>query len=267
MLALLCQALQQLLVKRLDETGVDDADTSDALAGFKGVIDGRADGEDVDPVPGAERLPAAPADVRPVSHFTLQGRFHAAARPADGAGTAQAQRFFQHALQLVRVTRHADGQVGDGAQVGQVIDALMGGSVSADETGTVNCEHDIEVLDRDVMDHLVERALQESAVDGHHRLLAPQGQTGCDRHRHVLSYTYIDVAPREAPAELDQAAAFPHRGSYHPHPLVVRHQFGDRVTERVRPLVRLGRCDRLDGVETARAVPGDRIAFRDLVAL
>ncbi len=52
------------------------------------------------------------------------------------------------------------------------------GAVGADQAGAVDREAHRQVLDRDVMHHLVVAALQEGRIDGAERLLALGGEAG-----------------------------------------------------------------------------------------
>ncbi len=54
---------------------------------------------------------------------------------------------------------------GERAQVGDVEDAVVRRPVVADEAGAVHREGDVELLETDVVDDLVEGALQERRVD------------------------------------------------------------------------------------------------------
>ena len=64
------------------------------------------------------------------------------------------------ALVLIGRAGHAD--IGDAAQIGDVISAGMGGAVGANQASTVEREHHRQVLNGDIVDQLVIGALQKS---------------------------------------------------------------------------------------------------------
>ncbi len=76
--------------------------------------------------------------------------------------------------------------VGQCAHVGHVKDPVVGGSVFAHEASPVETENDVEVLQGDVMDHLVVSPLHKGGIDvaeGNHPL---RGQSGGKSHRMLL---------------------------------------------------------------------------------
>ena len=64
------------------------------------------------------------------------------------------------ALVLIGRAGHAD--IGDAAQIGDVISAGMGGAVGADQASTVERKHHRQVLNGDIVDQLVIGPLQKS---------------------------------------------------------------------------------------------------------
>ena len=89
--------------------------------------------------------------------------------------------------------------------------AVMRRAICAHQAAAIDGEHHRQVLDRDVMDQLVVRALQEGRVDRHHRLHAFAGQAGGERHGVLLGDADVEVALREMLREAHQAGAFAHR--------------------------------------------------------
>ena len=73
----------------------------------------------------------------------------------------EGQRGGQHALQFGLVLGHEDGQPRDYAQEGKVEGSVMRRPVLAHQAGPVDREHDGQTLQADVLDHLIEGALQE----------------------------------------------------------------------------------------------------------
>ena len=83
--------------------------------------------------------------------------------------------------------------LGSAAQVGDVEDAVVGRAVVADEAGAVHREDDVELLQADVVDDLVERALQEGRVDRADRLGALERQAGGEQDRLLLGDADVEV--------------------------------------------------------------------------
>ena len=54
----------------------------------------------------------------------------------------------------------------------------MGLAVGAHQPGAIDGQHDIEVLDGDIVNELIVGPLQKSGIDGHHRLESRRRQTG-----------------------------------------------------------------------------------------
>ena len=67
------------------------------------------------------------------------------------------------------------------------------GPVVADEAGAVHREDDVEVLQADVVDDLVERALQERRVDRADRLDALEREAGGEQHGLLLGDADVEV--------------------------------------------------------------------------
>ena len=70
----------------------------------------------------------------------------------------------------------------------------MGGAVLADEAGAVDGEAHRQALQRHVMHHLVEAALQEGGIDGADRRHAFAGEPGGQRHRVLFGDADVEGA-------------------------------------------------------------------------
>ena len=116
---------------------------------------------------------------------------------ADRDGPLGVQRGVQRLGQLSLIGRSKHHHVGDRAQVAQVEDAVVRRPVLADKPGAVEAEHHVQVLQRDVHDHLVIGALHERRVDGDHRQKAADGQPGCHADRVLLGDSDVVEAIRE----------------------------------------------------------------------
>ena len=128
-----------------------------------------------------------------------------AARIAHGRGAAERGAGVEHLAALVLVGGRHEHHVRDAAQEGDVVGALMGGAIAADETGAIDREHDRQVLQRDIVHELVVGALQEGRVDRDHRLQALAGETCGESDGMLFGDRDIEIAFREAPRELDEA--------------------------------------------------------------
>jgi hypothetical protein len=122
----------------------------------------------------------------------------AAARVAHGHRVVLAEGGGQRLAAFVLVAGRQHAAVGDAAHVGDVVGAGMGGAVGTHEAGTVQREHHRQVLQRHIVDQLVVAALQEGAVDGHHRLEPFAGQAGGKGHGVLLGDADVVVALRES---------------------------------------------------------------------
>ena len=78
----------------------------------------------------------------------------------------------------------------------------MGGAVGANQAGPVDGEQHRQLLQRHIVDQLVVGTLQEARVDGDHRLLVGDGETGGEGDRMLLGDGYVEVAIRILLAEL-----------------------------------------------------------------
>ena len=111
----------------------------------------------------------------------------------------------QHFSTLVFVLGGHDDEVGDAAQVAVVEAAGVGGAVGADESGAVEGEQDIQVLDGDVVDELVVAALEEGGVDGDDGLHALAGLAGGEGDGVLFGYCHVKVPFGVLFGEFDKA--------------------------------------------------------------
>ena len=101
---------------------------------------------------------------------------------ADRDWALQRQGGAQRLGELVLVCRRKHRHVGYRSQVRQIEHAVVRGSVLAHQAGTVQAEHDGQVLQRGIHDELIVRTLQERRIDGDHRPPAA--------HRHARGKTH-----------------------------------------------------------------------------
>ena len=128
-----------------------------------------------------------------------------AARIADGDGAVVMQRGEEHVGQLVLVARVEVDHVRNAAQVADVEEAVVGRAVVAGEAAAVHAEHDVEILQADVVDDLVERALQEGGVDRAERLVALGRHAGGEEDGVLLGDADVEIFVRDASAGRDRA--------------------------------------------------------------
>jgi hypothetical protein len=79
-------------------------------------------------------------------------------------------------------------------------DPVVRGTVGPDESAAVEREHHGKVLQRDVVDELVVRPLQEGRVDRDDRLHAVHREARGERDRVLLGDADVEVAIRGIPA-------------------------------------------------------------------
>jgi hypothetical protein len=150
-----------------------------------------------------------------------------------------------------------------------VVRAVMRRAVGADQTAAVQSEHDRQVLQCDVVNQLVIRALQERRVDRDHRLHAVAREACRKRHRVLLGDSDIEIAVRILLLETHHARAFAHGRRNADHALVECGDVAQPVAEYLRVTRLAGRrlLDPDARIELARTVIEDRIGFRQLVSL
>ena len=103
----------------------------------------------------------------------------------------------QHLAAFVFITRGHDDHFRDAAQEGEIERPLVGLSICANNPCPVNGEQDRQFLDGYIVQHLIVGALQEGRVNGYHRLVAANRQTGSKRHSVLLGNRHIEIAVRE----------------------------------------------------------------------
>ena len=118
----------------------------------------------------------------------------------------------QQSAQLLLVARRRQDEVGQLAQRREREHALVARAVLAHEAGPVDADDDRHVVLADVVDDLVEGALQEGRVERHEGPLAGDGQPGGQGHGVLLGDADVEDALRVALAEGGHAGAGGHAG-------------------------------------------------------
>ena len=159
---------------------------------------------------------------------------------------------------------------GSARRYGDVVEALVGGAVGADEPRAIEGEGHVEVLDADVVHHLVERALQEGRVDRRDGLHALGGEPGGEGHRVLLGDADVVEAVRVRLLEAVEAGAIGHRCGDRDDARVLVGELDQRVREDPRVAGRTGRgLAHLAGLDLERrhAVVLERIRLGRRVAV
>ena len=107
-------------------------------------------------------------------------------------------------------------------------------AVLADESGAVEAEHDVQVLQGDVHDELVVGALQERRVDGDDRAHAADGEAGGEADRVLLGDADVVEAVGKRLGEGVEAGARGHRGGDRDDALVALGRRDQRVARTPR---------------------------------
>ena len=121
-------------------------------------------------------------------------------------------RGVQHVHEHRLVARRHQHHVRQAAQVGDVEGAVVGRAVVADEPGAVHREHDVQLLEADVVDDLVEAALEEGRVDRGDRLRALEREPGGEQDGVLLGDADVVVAVGQRLLEDVEPGARVHRG-------------------------------------------------------
>ena len=156
------------------------------------------------------------------------------ARVTQRRRAVMGDRRVQHVHQHRLVARRHQHHVGDRPEVGDVEGAVVGRAVVADQARPVHREGDVEALQADVVDDLVESALQEGRIDRADRLRALD-RLGCARRsdgdaRALRWRRHDDVErPRAERQERELGELDRHRAGlrllYNPQAVAFHHQF------------------------------------------
>ncbi|CAI8165577.1 MAG: Uncharacterised protein [Synechococcus sp. CC9902] len=157
----------------------------------------------------------------------------------------------EHALQLRFVLGSHHCEVGNGSHVADVVLALVGGAIGTDDAGTIQNKGDGKLLNADVMNQLIEGALQEGAVDRHHRLEPFAGHASREGHCVLLSDSHIHVLGRYGFLQKIETRTRRHRSGDADNPAVLLTEFDQGLTEHLAVARRFRRLggDGLAGVQ------------------
>src|SRR6185503_12976029 len=139
----------------------------------------------------------------------------------------------------------------------------MRAAIVADDAGAVHREDDRQVLHRDVVQDLVEPALQERRIDRDDRNDALRREARGHRDGVLLADADVDEALRELAEQRQQTGAARHRGGDRDRSLVALQDLANRVGEDGRVL----RGGRFGGAGRGYAVPFHVVVFGRSVAV
>ena len=109
-------------------------------------------------------------------------------------------------------------------------------AVVADQPRAIHAERDVELLEADVVDDLVEPALEERRVDRRHRLHSLEREPGREQHGVLLGDPDVVVLVGHLLGQHRQAGAARHRGGDADHARVAARLLDERAAEHLRVL-------------------------------
>jgi hypothetical protein len=129
--------------------------------------------------------------------------------------------------------------VRDAAQVADVEKAVVRRAVVAGEAAAIHAEHDVEILQADIVDDLVEGALEEGGINRAERLVALGRHAGGEEHRVLLGDAHVEIFVGMLRLEEIERGAVRH-GAGDGHDLRVHvgqldHRFGEDLRVGLRP--------------------------------
>ena len=147
----------------------------------------------------------------------------------------------QHIAHLAFIFRRHQNHVRHASQVGNIQQSMMRRAVTSGNPAAIQAELDVQVLNADIVNQLIERALQKRRVDRADRLQAFNGQSRGKSHAVLFGDTDIERAFGKSFERRANAGAVRHRGCQRHDTLVLLHQFAERLTKNLRIRRRLRR--------------------------
>src|SRR5271165_99327 len=90
-------------------------------------------------------------------------------------------------------------------------EAMLSGTVIADHTSAVHCKNDMQILQTNIMQNLIIRALQKGRVDRYYRNNAARRHTSGKSYRMLLGNTYVEITLWKTLVHLFQTSTLGHR--------------------------------------------------------
>ena len=177
-------------------------------------------------------------------------------RVADGdrAAVGEVHRVAQHQLQLLGAGRREQPHARHPGEQRHVVHAVVARSVGTGDAGAVDAEHDRQAVQRDVVDDLVPRPVEERRVDRDDRAHATHRHAGRRRDGVLLGDADVEEAVREAVLERQQPGRPGHRRGDRDDAIVGLGLLDDRLGERLR----VARRARPWAARSADRTPGRR---------
>ena len=166
-----------------------------------------------------------------------------------------------HVLEFVLVLRVHVDEVGNAAEIADVEEAVVGGAVVAGEAAAVHTEDDGEILQGNVVDDLVEGALEEGAVDGAEGAEAFGGHAGGEENSVFFGDTYVEVALGVVRPEEIERGAVGHGGGDGYDFVVGGGEFDQAFGENFRVGLFCGELDTIGGTTRERIIGTETVEF------
>ena len=144
------------------------------------------------------------------------------------------QREVEHRRDIEFISRSHHRHVREDAHVRVVEDTVMRRSIGTGEATAIETERDGQVLQRDLLEDVIEAALKECAVDVHDRAEAALRHPSRKRDRVCLANAGVEEPRRELLAHATELVPLAHRGGQDADLLVGVHRVVDRVAHDVR---------------------------------
>ena len=193
-----------------------------------------------------------------------------AARVADHEGMAVLQTGIHHVAEFQFIHRRSDRKSRHGTECSHVEDPVVGHAVLAHDAAPVEAHHHGQILDRDVVDHIVVSPLHERRIDVAERHHARSGHPGREGHGMALGDTHVEATRRHGVHEHVHRTPRRHGRRDAHDPRVEPGQFDERLAEdilvtrrgarRGDPLARIG-------IETSGGMPRGLVVLGRQVAL
>ena len=139
----------------------------------------------------------------------------------------------EHRGDVLLVARGHHDHVGEDAEIRQVVRAVVGRPVGADQPGAVEAEDDRQVLQRHLLEDLVVRPLEERAVDVDDRPGARLGHPGGEGDGVALADADVEELVGEGLADPLELVPLAHRRGDHRDRGVALARREQRVADRV----------------------------------
>ena len=153
---------------------------------------------------------------------------------AQGNGAAAARGGLQHVLEFVFVLRRHDDKVWDGTEEGEIEQAVVGGAVGPDEAAPVQRQDYGQLLQADVVDHLVVGALHEGGIDRDDRDEPLRGETGGKGYPMLFGHSHVVEPGGEFAGETVEPRSLGHGRRDRNDPRILLGQCHDRPAKHLR---------------------------------